>query len=129
MDGLMLTGLARLPIHPVALSHFRQNPLQGALKHSLFQGFSRIVSQVPYFLLPFVAGELGVRHTCFMKQDLTFAFRECRIRYNCMGCQEERVVQVSLTMPKRCTAIKMTNFVSIYLSSKEGHLATAEHDD
>lgn len=42
---------------PTALSHFRQNPLQGAFKHSLFQGFSRVVSQVPYFLIPFVVGK------------------------------------------------------------------------
>lgn len=82
-----------------ALSHFRQNPLQGAFKHSLFQGFSRIVSQVPYFLLPFVVGELNaLTLRCFllaMKADLILL---SRIRHNLMGSQEERVVQVRDTL-------------------------------
>ncbi|KAK9897060.1 hypothetical protein P389DRAFT_194700 [Cystobasidium minutum MCA 4210] len=66
------------------LSHFRQNPLQGAFKHSLFQGFSRIVQQTPYFLLPFV------------------------VAYGTISW-----------------AVKKNE----WYNSKEGHLATAEHDE
>lgn len=39
-----------------AISEYRQNPMQGAIKHSLFQGTSRVLKQVPYVVPPFVIG-------------------------------------------------------------------------
>lgn len=39
-----------------ALSEYRQNPMQGAFKHSLFQGTTRVLKQVPYVVPPFVIG-------------------------------------------------------------------------
>jgi ubiquinol-cytochrome c reductase subunit 8 len=52
-------------MYHTALSSFRQNPMQGAFKHSVFQGFSRIVAQVPYFLVPMAVGAL-----CFLRGSL-----------------------------------------------------------
>ncbi|KDQ13792.1 hypothetical protein BOTBODRAFT_110963 [Botryobasidium botryosum FD-172 SS1] len=34
------------------LSHFRQRPFAGALHGYIFNGYARIVSQAPYFVLP-----------------------------------------------------------------------------
>ncbi|EGG03915.1 uncharacterized protein MELLADRAFT_89723 [Melampsora larici-populina 98AG31] len=38
-----------------AISPYRQSPMKNVISHSLFQGYRRIVVQVPYFAFPFAA--------------------------------------------------------------------------
>lgn len=43
-----------------ALSSFAQKPFAGVFKGYLFNGFSRIMAQVPYFAIPFAAGTFSI---------------------------------------------------------------------
>ncbi|KAL7008472.1 ubiquinol--cytochrome-c reductase subunit 8 [Cystobasidiomycetes sp. EMM_F5] len=52
-------GPPQVGITQYSLSHYRQNAFQGFLKHSVMQGYSRIIAQVPYFLVP-IALSYGV---------------------------------------------------------------------
>ncbi|KAK4689664.1 ubiquinol-cytochrome c reductase subunit 8, partial [Tremellales sp. Uapishka_1] len=45
-----------LPPTPAGLSPFKQRPFAGALHGYLFNGFTRIMSQIPYFAIPFATG-------------------------------------------------------------------------
>lgn len=45
------------PFAPAALSPFKQKAMRGVFQGYLFNGFRRIMAQVPYFALPFAAGE------------------------------------------------------------------------
>lgn len=41
----------------IAVSPFQQRAFKGVLSGYLFNGYTRLVAQAPYFLIPFAAGE------------------------------------------------------------------------
>lgn len=44
----------------VVVSPMRQSPMRGAVKHAIFQGYQRTISQAPYFLVPIVVGQSSI---------------------------------------------------------------------
>ena len=54
----VLTAWDRTVVSPM-----RQSPMRGAVKHAIFQGYQRTLSQAPYFLVPIVIGQSCVHST------------------------------------------------------------------
>ena len=72
-----------------AISEYRQNPFQGAIKHTIMQGTSRLLAQAPYVLPPFVIGTLcSTLSTLRDFEDGHFYSLCCYV----MGIEEERIL-------------------------------------
>ncbi|KAL7420901.1 Cytochrome b-c1 complex subunit 8, mitochondrial [Cryptotrichosporon argae] len=76
-------GPKQVGITQYSLSPFKQRPFAGALHGYLFNGFSRIMQQVPYFAIPF-----GTGYFIYTWAKNTYAYNCSKIGHHELAQQE-----------------------------------------